>query len=93
MEPTTLFKTESGSTYRVIGDLTCGRWERLSNNPSNAGPFPLRTDSGSYTSRSEIAIGSPVVFFGDPIKKDADFRQIVTSEVVEILSHAQAKEM
>lgn len=69
-----LVKTQSGSTYRLLGDS----WERVGESESSGA---IRTLGGSILTEVVPEVGTPLVLHTDNINPLAQARVIITSPV------------
>ncbi len=74
-------ETETGSIYIIDTEQKTWRKERM---PTIEGPIPLRSQSGLYTEIGEIEVGRPITMMGKPLDKNATFRMIQTSYVIDL---------
>jgi hypothetical protein len=74
-------KTQTGSTYvlRQKG-MT---WERVVQ-PRIQGSQPLRTLSGTLNQWPDVRLGQGMLLYGPPLDTAKDYREIYTSDVMEI---------
>jgi hypothetical protein len=81
------FKTLSGSTY-LIDDGTKTFMRKSLGSHSGLIRTPEQTFI-RFNSRSEVVVGEGVHFYCDPIDPKAEYRDVYTSDVTEILEETK----
>jgi hypothetical protein len=79
------FKTLSGSTYEIDDEFKV--FQRIG---TTAISGPIRSNGPiHFNSRSDVVVGEGVHFYCDPIDPKAEYRDVYTSDVTEILEETK----
>ena len=81
------FETINGSLYEL--DETAGTWARRRPGKLRDPLAPLRDEGAPMRGHSAVRLGAPVFIYGPPLRPEADFRQIETTEVARLLEPAE----